>query len=240
MRSMWKFISFGVLALAAGNAANAADVSQTPPPPLLQSAPLLVDEFGSGWYLRGDVGYRINRVGEVANRGAPPGFRNHDLGNSWLLGAGIGFKWDWFRADATGDYGTKAKFSGDSGSVRDNFSAKIDSFTMMVNAYGDLGTWYGLTPYVGAGAGIAHLQAANFHVVSDGGIDADSTGKWNFAWAYMAGLSYKLLGNSYIDVGYRHIDMGDVKTGMGASSNQLAFKKVTADELRVGFRYVLD
>jgi opacity protein-like surface antigen len=56
----------------------------------------------------------------------------------------------------------------------------------------------------------------------------------------MAGVSYKVLGNSHIDVGYRHIEMGDVTTGTDVFGNQLAFKKVSADEVRVGFRYVLD
>jgi opacity protein-like surface antigen len=90
------------------------------------------------------------------------------------------------------------------------------------------------------GAGFAHLQAANFHVASEGGLDADSTGKWNFAWAYMAGVSYRVMNNYHVDLGYRHVNMGDVTTGADAFGNQLAFKKMSADEVRIGFRYVLD
>jgi hypothetical protein len=34
--------------------------------------------------------------------------------------------------------------------------------------------------------------------------------------------------------------MGDVSTGIDGAGNQLNFKKVAADEVRVGFRYVID
>jgi opacity protein-like surface antigen len=224
-----------------GTVAHAADVGRLPPPPPMPSSPpLLVDEFGSGWYLRGDIGYRWNKADEVTNLGPPPGIADYDLDNSWLLGAGIGYKWEWFRTDVTVDYGTKSKFTGDSGIQPSDFTGKIDSVTGLVNVYGDLGTWFGLTPYLGVGAGFAHLKAANFRVASVGGPDADSTGSWNFAWAYMAGVSYKIFGNGHIDLGYRHVDMGDVTTGVDAFDNQLAFKKVSSDEIRIGFRYVLD
>lgn len=246
MRSMWKIVTAGLLALVFGNAANAADASRLPPsssmppPPLLQSAPLLVDEFGSGWYLRGDVGYRMNKVDEVTNAGVPSAVTDSDLDKSWVLGVGVGYKLDWFRTDLTVDYGTKSKFSGDSRIQDSDFTGKIDSVTGLVNIYGDLGTWFGLTPYVGVGAGFAHLQAANFQVASSGGPDADSTGSWNFAWAYMAGISYKIFGNSHVDFGYRHVNMGDVTTGLDTFGNQLTFKKMAADEFKLGFRYVLD
>jgi opacity protein-like surface antigen len=248
MRSFWKTVSIGALAILLATAANAADLprrqplpppSSMPPPPLLQSAPSLVDEFSSGWYLRGDIGYRQNKVNDVRNA-IPPQPTDDDLGKSWLAGAGVGYKLSWFRADLTADYGMKAKYSGDTVAATDDFNAKIDSVTGLMNIYGDLGTWYGLTPYIGAGAGFAHLQTSGFSRTFLGGPDADSTGKWNFAWAYMAGLSYKITGNYHVDLGYRHINMGGVTTGLDTFGNQLEFKKLSADELRFGFRYVLD
>jgi opacity protein-like surface antigen len=244
MSSIWKIVATGAFVTLFGNAANAADVRQLPPPssrpPMLESAPLLVDEFSSGWYLRGDIGFRRNEADGVTNVGAPPGVRDSDLDNSWMFGAGVGYKMDWFRTDLTVDYGTRSEFTGDSGVRRNDFSARVDSVTGLVNVYGDLGTWFGLSPYIGAGIGFAHLQAANFDVASAGVGDADSAGSWNFAWAYMAGVSYRLTGNYHVDVGYRHLNMGDVTTGRDAANNQLTFKKMSADEIRVGFRYVLD
>jgi opacity protein-like surface antigen len=232
----------GALVLGLG-AANAADVRQMPPPlpPLLQSAPpLLVDEFGSGWYLRGDLGYRMNKVDEVTSTGPAGTASEFEMSDSWLVGAGVGYKLDWFRADLTVDYGTKSDFTATSDFQTEDYNARIDSFTALVNVYGDLGTWYGITPYLGAGVGIAHLQASKFNVASFGALEGDSTASWNFAWAVMAGLSYRVMGNYHVDLGYRYINLGDVTTAEDAVGNQVAFKKVSADEFRLGFRYVLD
>jgi opacity protein-like surface antigen len=242
MRSICKTVpTIGVLALLFSGAANAADLGRyAPSPSLLQSAPLLVDEFSSGWYLRGDIGYRYNDVDDVINLEARPGIRDDDLSKTWMFGAGVGHKWEWFRTDLTLDYGTRSDLTGDSGIRKNDFKARVDSVTGLVNVYGDLGTWFGFTPYLGAGIGFSYLQAENFRVASTGGPDVNSTNNWNFAWAYMAGVSYKLLGNAHIDVGYRHVNMGDVTTGKDRGDNQLAFKKMSADEIRVGFRYMLD
>ncbi len=38
-------------------------------------------------------------------------------------------------------------------------TTKIQSWTGLLNAYGDLGNWGGLTPYIGAGVGVTHLEA---------------------------------------------------------------------------------
>jgi opacity protein-like surface antigen len=231
--------AIGTLAFMFGGAANAADLPASPP--LLQSAPLLVDEFSSGWYLRGDVGYRFNNDFDgVSNLGAPPGVRDSELDTSWLVGAGVGYKWEWFRTDLTVDYGTKAKFTGGNRFGPNDYTGKIDSFSALVNIYGDLGTWWGLTPYVGGGIGIARPNTGDFTVASAGNLDIDTAASWNFAWALMAGVSYRLMGNYHIDVGYRHINMGDVTTGRDSAGNQLAFQKLSADEVRFGFRYVLD
>src|SRR5690242_6582287 len=84
-----------------GSAAKAADLGAGGAAPLLQNAPLLVDEFGSNWYLRGDIGYRFsNDFDTVRNVDPPPSVRNPELGNNtWVFGAGIGYKMDWFRTD---------------------------------------------------------------------------------------------------------------------------------------------
>lgn len=242
--SVWKTApTAGLLALGIGTA-HAADVRQAPPPsmpPLLQSAPpLLVDEFGSGWYLRGDLGYRMNRVDSVTAIGPAGAATDPELGDSWMIGGGVGYKWEWLRGDVTVDYATRADFRAGSAFGPVDYSAKVDTLTALVNVYGDLGTWYGLTPYVGAGVGMAHVRAANFHVDSFGGFDAESGKAWNFAWALMAGVSYRVMGNAHIDLGYRYLNLGDVTTGVDPVGNELTLKKLSADEFRLGFRYVLD
>ncbi len=244
MCSFIKILSpIGVLALMLSSAANAADMGRYSPstPSLLENAPLLVDEFSSGWYLRGDIGYRFNNdVDSVITVDPPPGVRDHDLGKNWMFGAGVGYKLEWFRTDLTADYARKADFSADSTVRTNDFTAEIHSVTGLVNVYGDLGTWAGFTPYIGAGIGFAYLHADNFGIASDGRPrHANSPGSWSFAWAYMAGVSYRMAGNLHIDAGYRHVNMGDVATGR-MRDDKLTLKDVSADEVRVGFRYTLD
>ena len=226
----------GMLALVFSSAANAADMGRYAPsmPPLLDSAPLLVDEFSSGWYLRGDVGYRWNNEVDSVISVDPPPVRNHELGKNWMFGAGIGYKLEWFRTDVTVDYAKKTDFSGDSTVRRNDFTAKIDSATGLVNVYGDLGTWAGFTPYIGAGIGAAYLHADDFGIVSDRrSRHANAPGSWSFAWAYMAGVSYRVMGNIHIDAGYRHVNIGEAATGR-IIDDKLTFKDISADEVRVG------
>lgn len=236
------FTALGALGIALCTAAQAADMGRNYPPlpPSLEVPPLPVEEFGSGWYLRGDVGYRKNTVDSVSNVGTTT-IVSDSLDNSWVAGIGAGLKWQWLRADLTLDYGTRAKYRATTDNMADDFTANIDSFTTMANAYGDLGTWYGFTPYIGAGVGVAHVSAADFTQNFFAPVPAAGTGsKWNLAWAYMAGVSYAVTPKFNVDLGYRHINMGNVSTGMDDYGNQLTFHGVAADEIRLGIRYLID
>jgi opacity protein-like surface antigen len=242
MRRIWKTAAIGMLAILSGTAAKAADMGGLVAAPLLENVPLLVDEFGSGWYLRGDIGYRFhNDFDRARNLDPPPQVRNPDFdNNTWVFGAGVGYKMDWFRADLTFDVSTTAKFDANS-VIRDNdFRAKIDTVTGLVNAYGDLGTWSGFTPYVGGGVGFARLKADGFRIPSQHAGESHSGESWNLAWAAMAGVSYRVSANFVIDAGYRHINMGDAWTSVDRERNRLSVKNLSSDEIRVGFRYTID
>ncbi|HZS64339.1 MAG TPA: outer membrane protein [Xanthobacteraceae bacterium] len=236
------FAAATTLGLTLCGIAQAADLGRgyPPLPPPVEAPPLPVSEFASGWYLRGDLGYRQNKVDNVTNEGVLP-ILDDDLGKSWLVGVGAGMQWQWLRSDFTFDYGTRAKYRADTAAGADDFTADIDSFSALANLYGDLGTWYGFTPYIGAGAGIAHLNVSKFEEASLGSTGTTPSGsKWNPAWAYMAGVSYALSPRFNLDVGYRHINMGNVSSGMDTVGNQLKFHDVAADEIRLGVRYHID
>jgi opacity protein-like surface antigen len=240
--SIWtSVLTVGVLGVCCGSVATAADLGASAPP-LLDSAPLLVDEFGSNWYLRGDIGYRFNtNFDSLRNLDPPPAVRDPEVtNNTWVFGAGVGYKWNWFRADITGDFSTTEKFDADSRRRPNDFRTRVDTVTGLVNGYGDLGTWWGFSPYIGAGIGFARLKASGFRIPSEHAGDAHSDESWNLAWAVMAGVSYQVTPNWLIDVGYRHINMGDVWTGVDREQNRLALKNLSSDEVRVGFRYMID
>ena len=158
-----------VLVVASG--ARAADYPP-PLPPIVQKTPMVVEEFVSGWYLRGDLGYRLNSVGAATpNFGEAP--TGSTIDNSYWFGGGGGYKSGWFRADVTLDYASKPDYTTSS-----IYRAQIGTFTALANMYLDLGTWSGLTPYIGGGIGGAYLSVHEF-VYPGGSLLEASNSRWN-------------------------------------------------------------
>ena len=249
-----------VVVLGAIAPAFAADL--LPPPPMVE--PPVVAPDISGWYLRGDVGVGINEIGGFRSTlqptnltgGAAPAIFNayNDLGDSALIGAGVGYQINnWFRADVTGEYRSSAPYRSGMGYTAfcggayclDTYSSNIASAVFLANGYVDLGTWYGVTPYIGAGVGLAHNHMGAMTDVGVGtGYAADRSSD-NFAWAAMAGLAFSVTPNLKLDLGYRYLDMGSVR------SNPIVCGYVTscyfetqsyhqaAHDFRIGFRYIL-
>jgi opacity protein-like surface antigen len=260
----------GGLLVASTVQSFAADFPAHAPP--VGPAPIPVVEF-SGWYLRGDVGVSMQTSkewyhGSVA--AAPGGrFLRQSIGDSAHVGMGIGYQFNsWFRADLTHEYraaaGVKAidtynftcNFVGGSctaiGQVvpRSNiWDGKFKSHLFLANFYADLGTWQGLSPYIGFGVGGA--RNTTYGVVDfdpsefgGGGYAANAT-KWSFAWAVHAGLSYAVTQNLKLDMGYRYVSLGDAKVGTltclpacAPGTNTGAIRKIDAHELRLGMRWM--
>ncbi len=115
---------------------------------------------------------------------------------------------------------------GDRPNMADFYRASISSLVGLVNGYVDLGTWYGITPYVGAGVGLARNTLSGMTdqglvticavaTGPSGGYFSDGS-KTNFAWALMAGLDFNVTQNLKLELGYRYLDVG--KFGSGASN----------------------
>ena len=94
---------------AAARAADMPDYSSPLPFPSRERSQR-ADELYSGWYLRGDVGYRFQRVGSAADFGS--NYTSNSIENAFLGSAGAGYKLQWFRADLTGDYGWRSLYNG--------------------------------------------------------------------------------------------------------------------------------
>jgi opacity protein-like surface antigen len=172
-------LALTVAALACGPlAAYAADYE--PPIFVEEAAEYVPVEVGSGWYLRGDVGYAFSsEIGDVGYRTFDPvaltydsgTFASADLDENFTWGAGVGYRFtDFLRADATID-GFRTDFSGstrsdetciglpdDDTTCRSGNGAEVSAVSIMANGYVDLGTFVGFTPYVGAGAGYSYVR----------------------------------------------------------------------------------
>ena len=64
----------------------------------------------------------------------------------------------------------------------------------------------------------------------------------NFSWAWMAGIAFQVQPNWMIDVGYRHLSLGNIPgyQGAGSTNNGALFKNLTAQEARLGIRFLFD
>ncbi len=222
-------------ALATTATARAADMPDYAPFPSREPS-LRSEELYSGWYLRGDVGYRFQHVESAADFFND--YASSTIKNDFMGSVGAGYKIQWFRADLTGDYGLRSLYSGATAAGTPTVSTKIDTFTVMLNGYIDMGTWAGFTPYIGAGIGGANVSTREYATLPPTSVTPTAVTRWNVAWAAMAGVSYDLAYNLKVDVGYRHVNMGDVLTG--PSANQLTVKNLTGDEIRIGIRYLID
>jgi opacity protein-like surface antigen len=240
----------GALAfVASAHAADPAGSWRRPPTPPPESEPEpetptpQYKELLSGWYLRGDAGYRWNGGGPSAAN-----IKSERYSSSFDGSVGFGYKYRWFRADVIYDRAgpSRVRATTTVATGQPQYSAKIDAQTVLVNGYVDFGTWGGFTPYVGAGVGAARLKSVNYTDTTDQPpADPNVMGQGthqNFAWAAMAGVAYQVAPSWLIDVGYRYISLGNVPSsgGAGTQTNAVVFKGQHTNEARIGVRYLFD
>ncbi|KIU26617.1 opacity protein [Methylobacterium radiotolerans] len=224
--------------------------------------PAGLDAEFSGFYLRGDIGFSNQRVERLSNSLDALGtIEKINLGfaGAPLAGIGAGYQFNrWFRADVTGEYRSAAAFTGleryrdatlPLGYGTDEYTATKRDLVVLANGYVDLGTYYGITPFLGAGLGVASSTIANFkdtNVVTQGVAYAKSGTKANLAWALHAGLGYDVTPAFKIELAYRYLNLGDAKTGtvytyagQCGSCEALTFKNVESHDVKLGLRWLL-
>jgi opacity protein-like surface antigen len=262
MRSVKFFIAAGAASLMS-SAAFAADMAIAPPP----YAPPVVEDFG-GWYLRGDIGFsnqRVSRLNNVLDANATTSVQNLNFNTAGIFGLGAGYRFNnWFRMDITGEYRGNSQFFGTDaitfagGFGTDTYHATKSEWVVLGNAYVDLGTWWCMTPFIGAGVGGARVSINGF---TDQGIVTpvpgpgpalaslafgDNVSRWNFAWALHAGVAYRVTPNFTVELAYRYLDMGNGLTGdlrafdgTNNINNPTTFRSITSHDLKIGVRWDL-
>lgn len=217
MKKIASLLLAGAVAALSANAARAADIIE--PPVYVEPTPPTVIEQSGGWYIRGDIDYHMADVDGItyAVTGGTDEFTAADLDESWSLGGGIGYNVSkHFRVDVTADYWFKSDFRGATDGtcgapptpcVSVDTSA-MSAWVLLANAYADLGTYGGFTPYIGAGIGVAHVQWDN--LTNDVGVITVHEGQKSMrgAYALMAGASYCVSSNVELDGGYRYTRVG--------------------------------
>lgn len=219
---------------------------------------------GRAWYLRGTIGMGNNQVGSMWNEEYSSGdftIGHEDMKTSPFYGIGVGVEYNrWLRFDITGEYRGKYLFIGNDrynnggpcpgwGCGTNSFTADIESWVGLANAYIDLGTWRGVTPYVGGGIGLASVSVLGLEDVNvphNGWAYGEDNTETNFAWALYAGVSYDVTSQFTLDLGYRYLDMGDAKSGpVTTYLGDLAYdgqelRDITSHDLMLSARWRLD
>ena len=241
-------------------------------PPMIQKAPIPVEDWG-GWYLRGDVGWSSQRADNFFQNGfgASPLPASVAQITSEFTGAGIfgiGLGWqanNWLRLDVTGEYRTSSAFRGydivtaiDGTLIPEHPSVNKTEWVFLANAYADLGTWWCITPFVGAGIGFANVRLDGFNdfaiaslgpsgALLNANNSASDGSKTNFAWAVHAGLAYKVNPGFTIELAYRYLDMGDGVTGSPITGfdgtlqgTDFHLDNITSHDVKIGVRWMLE
>jgi opacity protein-like surface antigen len=260
MRRFSALIAAAMIAASVSSALAADLPARVDPPPPPPPPPI----FFGGWYVRGDVGVGLNQIDNFqpillpfnpAGGQAPPiGVLTKSIGDSPLIGGGVGYQFTkWLRADLTGEYRGSANYrvveTYQQGCpvglafCLDTYTANVKTALFMGNLYFDLGTWYGVTPYVGGGVGVAFHRLESLIDIGLGQGFAPDRSQDNFAWAAMAGVAYSITPNLKIDVGYRYIDMGRITsapivcTQVTGCFFETHSYRADSHDIRIGFRY---
>jgi opacity protein-like surface antigen len=243
-------------------AARAADLPPLPPP-MLRSAPI-IEDF-TGWYLRGDIGMSNQQLGSLNNVVSPgttvsTKFLTFD--SAPFFGVGIGYQFNnWLRVDVTGEYRANAHFHGSQVAsfggiiLPDDYHASKSEWLFLANAYVDLGTWWCVTPFIGAGIGGSYNKISSFTDIGATQVGAtilsttyaDDASKFNFAWAAYAGLAYQVTPRFTVELAYRYLNLGSATTGPTNSFDGVTvvngtpfqFKDLTSHDIKLGVRWML-
>jgi OmpA-OmpF porin, OOP family len=213
----------------------------------------------NGVYLRGDVGGAfgvdnsfkdtsptspLSSLGTTRQIGNP--------GNSIMFGGGVGYRFTpMFRSDFTLDYIPSFKETTHNSAVPAlRTSAGITSLVGMVNGYLDLNgfapTMFGpFQPYIDAGVGFAHNDLHKA-MLSLGGTNIgllNGASRTELAWGAGAGVAYSITPNLALDLAYKYLDLGEMRTGtrvttLGVASAVTATKAdLQAHTVTLGVRW---
>ena len=242
--------------LAVTAAAHAADMPLPPP---------AAEPCCSSWYLRGFVGVGMTNSDQMefirnpANPATDFRVDYSSIGDANFFGGAVGYNFNkWLRFDLSGEYRAKTRVDAyghyttactDANGVTeatcvDTYQGYVKSWVVLANAYVDLGTWWCLTPFVGAGIGGAYNQLVSFTDlnVTNGGFGfGHNSAEWHMAYAAYAGIAYNVNQNFKVDFTYRYLNYGSitdtVSCGGCGPSDSYKFGNLYSHDFMVGLRW---
>ncbi len=229
------FLIMSAAVLIGSAPAIAADLEIEPAP--MDQTPV---EFGSGWYLRGDIGITTHTDTDVDYH------YDQSVDETWTIGGGVGYHLnEYLRADVTVDYAGGHEWDGKTLYDGESYksSADVDRTTWMLNGYVSLGQYGGFKPYIGGGVGLSHIWWSDISSELPGvGDELDDQSDTVTTYALMAGFDYSIDDYWTVDFGYRWLKMHDGTIFEDASfgdldGSDLDFTDTTTQEFKIGLRY---
>ncbi|GGZ97657.1 hypothetical protein DC083_05115 [Ignatzschineria ureiclastica] len=166
-------------------------------------------------------------------------FNIHKDSKSFLTGSlGLGYQFnDLFRIGVEYVLPKKVEYSSSRG--KDFNYHNVKGQRVMLNGYLSYPVNETIDVYATAGIGYARLKSSGYQ--NSEAYTFNTSTKGNFAWSLGAGISFKPIENTYIDLGVRYVDMGKADTGMSrfGKQNQKLKSKISSTEFTLGVRYML-
>lgn len=144
-----------------------------------------------------------------------------------------------------GIYGRASKtksFTAEEGSA--SLKTEVGFQTLLLNAYYDIGTYSGFTPYVGGGLGLAFVRTEGTALAAPSGLDpvglSFSDTKTVFAGQIGLGCAYAITDYASVDLGYRFLMMGNGKATynvLGFEAAKVESKNNYAHQFMLGLRF---
>jgi len=219
---------------------------------LLSGSALAADK--AGFYLGAEGGVSFSESTKWQNAeelGAGPAtflqgtHVNTDAGTGWVVGLNAGYRFDdMFRTELAVDYRSGYSVSTSQAGLLDKYNVDIDAWTFMVNGYIEPFRFGAFKPYAGGGVGLAVVQSRNASLHFRGAfadLSLPDQTETNFAWQLGAGVAYELNERVTLDLGYRHLDAGQITVGSNTTASggvaEHSKGSLVTDAVLLGARY---
>ncbi len=142
----------------------------------------------------------------AADRAAPSDFRESADGKrGWTGEVGVGYNLGGVRVEGTVGYARNV-LNRRTAAQQASFDAggRLSKLDIMLNGYVDLIPDSTITPYIGAGIGLARVSSRLQRTAGLVGGTRLNDRDWGFAYQGNAGIAFKLSEKATVDVGIRH------------------------------------
>ncbi|CQI89472.1 Adhesin/invasin protein PagN [Yersinia rohdei] len=175
-------------------------------------------------------------VGEFVSGEEKHNFYNGSLAAGYQFGNG-------WRTEGEYVFKKKSEYTSGSSIFATSYNHhKVDVQRLMLNVYRDYALGYDISIYGTLGLGLAKVESSGWQGNTSRQYTENT--QTNLAYSVGAGVSYAMMNNLSIDLGYRYVDMGNVESGYNNFTNARRLQDeqmkahLISSEFTLGARYL--